>query len=245
MNNIPKLCVALILTFVSGLVDIVGYLGIYRFFTAHLTGTTVQLGRGLAVRNWMHVSLAAAIVGAFIGGSLLARALIEISSRRHFRRIASITLLLEAFCLVAVALEHFTSSDKPFWSIAALAAAMGIQTATMTGIGPLTVHTTFVTGMLNKLAQLSSHIAFRAYDLRHKHNGNAAMQSEQRRDCQLAAFLVGIWLFYVAGAVLGTWSFAVFQLRALFIAVGFLALSLVADQFRPIAIREEREQSES
>ena len=47
-EHFPKLFVALILTFVSGLVDIIGYLGIYHFFTAHLTGTTVQLGRGLA-----------------------------------------------------------------------------------------------------------------------------------------------------------------------------------------------------
>jgi hypothetical protein len=29
---------------------------------------------------------------------------------------------------------------------------MGTQTATLTRIGPLTIHTTFVTGMLNKFA---------------------------------------------------------------------------------------------
>ena len=244
-EHFPKLFVALILTFVSGLVDIIGYLGIYHFFTAHLTGTTVQLGRGLASRNWMHASLAAAIVGAFFAASVLARALIEIASRRHFRRIASITLIIEAVCLVAVAVEHFSSRGKPYWSIAVLAAAMGIQTATLTGIGPLTIHTTFVTGMLNKLGQLSSHIGFRAYDLRHRNSANLEMHCNQKRDVQMALFLVAIWLFYVAGAILGTWSFFSWGLRALFIAVGLLALSLATDQFWPIAIQEEKEQSES
>lgn len=241
----PKIFVALILTFASGLVDIVGYLGIYDLFTAHLTGTTVQLGRGLASRNWIHASLAALIVGAFFAASIFARALIEIASRRRFRRIASITLILEAVCLAAVALEHFSVSESPYRSIAALAVAMGIQTATLTGIGPLTVHTTFVTGMVNKLAQLSAHIGFRAYDLRHASSHNSEALRHQQRDIQLALFLIAIWLLYVAGAALGTWSFFSWGLHALFIAVGLLILSLATDQFWPISIREEKEQSES
>ena len=42
---------------------------------------------------------------------------------------------------------------------------MGLQTATLTRIGPLTIHTTFVTGMLNKFAQLLAHGMYHAYDL--------------------------------------------------------------------------------
>jgi uncharacterized membrane protein YoaK (UPF0700 family) len=132
----------------------------------------------------------------------------------------------------------------PRSALAFLAFAMGLQTATLTGVGPLTVHTTFVTGMLNKLAQLISHIVFRAYDLSRSKAGNSQARREQPEELQMALFLVWVWVFYVAGAALGTWSFAAWQLKTLFIAVVLLAVSIATDQFRPLSIKEEQEQSE-
>jgi len=165
----PKILVALTLTFASGLVDIIGYLGVFHLFTAHLTGTTVQLGRSLISHNWIDLLSAAVIVGSFVSGSILGRAVIEAGSRKRIRRIASVTLAMEAILLAYLAETAFHSAAngaaEPYWALSLLAGAMGIQTATLTGIGPLTVHTTFVTGMINKLAQLISHIAFRAYDV--------------------------------------------------------------------------------
>lgn len=38
---------AVLLTFVAGWVDIVGYLAVYHLFTANMTGTTVHLGHDL------------------------------------------------------------------------------------------------------------------------------------------------------------------------------------------------------
>ena len=58
-EHLPKAVVALLLTFAAGLVDIVGYVGVFHFFTAHLTGTSVQLGHGLANRDWVNVCAAA------------------------------------------------------------------------------------------------------------------------------------------------------------------------------------------
>jgi uncharacterized membrane protein YoaK (UPF0700 family) len=155
------LFVALLLTFASGIVDIAGYLGIFHFFTAHLTGTTVQLGHGLATRSWKDVAAALTVVGAFVVGSIAGRTLLEIGARKRMCRIASITLAIEAALLLVVALEN-SHPTSPYSGLRMLAAAMGIQTATLTGIGPLTVHTTFVTGMVNKFCQLVSHIALRA-----------------------------------------------------------------------------------
>jgi hypothetical protein len=63
---------------------------------------------------------------------------------------------MEAVMLAALAQVRPAFAIGLFWSLATLAAAMGIQTATLTGIGPLTAHTTFVTGMINKLAALES-----------------------------------------------------------------------------------------
>lgn len=239
-----KLAVALLLTLASGLVDIVGYVGIFHFFTAHLTGTTVQLGRSLVTHQWIDVEAAAVIVGAFLCGSILARAIIEVSSRRRIHRIASVTLTIEGFMLAALAFGSSELTGKPHWSLAVLAAAMGIQTATLTGVGPLTVHTSFVTGMLNKFAQLASHVAFRGYDLLTSKGGNSEARRAQNEEVRMAAFLFFVWVFYVGGAAIGTWSFRSWGLQTLFIAVGLLGIALLTDQFLPLSIEEENEQSE-
>jgi uncharacterized membrane protein YoaK (UPF0700 family) len=253
----PKIVIALILTFVSGLVDIVGYLGIFRFFTAHMTGTTVQLGYGLISRNTRNVFIALSIVLAFLLGSVLGRALIEFASRRKIQRVASLTLALEALALIAAAATHVNSVAWPYLGLDLLAGAMGLQTATLTRIGALTVHTTFVTGMINKLAQLLSHLLFRALDTVRvrTEEGEAAPSREafplgkkaaeaQKRDLQEVVFLIGIWLLYVAGAAIGAWSFSVSAMHTLWIGATLLALCLAADQFRPLSIQEEHEQSE-
>ncbi|MGH9728956.1 MAG: YoaK family protein [Candidatus Acidiferrales bacterium] len=240
----PKILIALVLTLASGLVDIVGYAGIFHFFTAHLTGTTVQLGHGIIVRNWMDVSAAGIIVAAFLCGSIFARSLIEFGSRIRIRRIASVTLAIEAILLAAVAYERLNLTATTYSSLALLAGAMGIQTATLTGIGPLTVHTTFVTGMVNKIGQLVSHITFRAYDLLKTKSRSVSVQRAQREDRQMTLFLLCVWLFYVGGAAAGTWSFAVWGMRALFIAVGLLLISIASDRLCPVSIKEEKEQLE-
>jgi len=244
----PKILVALTLTFASGLVDIIGYLGVFHLFTAHLTGTTVQLGRSLISHNWIDLLSAAVIVGSFVSGSILGRAVIEAGSRKRIRRIASVTLAMEAILLAYLAETAFHSAAngaaEPYWALSLLAGAMGIQTATLTGIGPLTVHTTFVTGMINKLAQLISHIAFRAYDVFRKRRLGAAAIREWREDIKIAGFLSFIWVFYVGGAAFGTWSYQKWALRALFFAVGMLAVGIVTDRFVPLSIQEEIEQSE-
>lgn len=242
----PKVIVALLLTFASGLVDILGYLGVFHLFTAHLTGTTVQLGHNLEYRDWGEVFSAAAILAAFVLGSIAGRAIIEAGSRKRVRKVASITLAIEAILLagLAIAETHSEFVHSPYAGLAVLAGAMGLQTATLTGIGPLTVHTTFVTGMVNKLAQLVSHIAFRAYDMLRKKPLSAEAIQQWHMDIDKAVFLATIWALYVGGAVFGTWFFGIGGLRGLYVAVGFLAIAIAADQFFPLSIQEEKEQSE-
>jgi uncharacterized membrane protein YoaK (UPF0700 family) len=246
----PKIVVALLLTFASGLVDIVGYLGVFQFFTAHVTGTTVHLGETLVERNSQEIFSAGAIVGAFVVGSIWGRVIIEAGSRLKVRKIATITLAIEAGLLLGLTISALRSTAvqssiaaQPYWALAILAAAMGMQTATLTNIGPLTVHTTFVTGMINKLAQLLSHIAFHAYDARRKTLDAAALRQWREKRKQ-AAFLFTIWMFYVGGAAFGTWSFTLLGLRDLFVAVGLLVIAIITDRFAPLSLKEESEHSE-
>jgi uncharacterized membrane protein YoaK (UPF0700 family) len=166
-----KIAMAFLLTFVAGFVDIVGYLAVYHLFTANMTGTTVHLGHDWITGQHIEAAIALSVLGGFVLGSIGGRALIEAGARVRVRSVASVTIAIEAALLLGFIAVFNTLSRTPkspasiSLLLILLAVAMGIQTASLTRIGPLTVHTTFVTGMLNKLAQLISHFLFRSYDL--------------------------------------------------------------------------------
>ena len=161
-----KSIAALALTFVAGFVDIAGLITVFDVFTAHMTGTTVRLGQHLLQKDWRQAAIMGTVLAAFVMGSVVGRVIIEIGSRSAIRSIGSVTLAIEAALLVAVMVVGTRAlglHPRPLAAVcsllALLAGAMGFETATVTRFGALTVHTTFVTGMLNKLAQLISHFA--------------------------------------------------------------------------------------
>lgn len=248
-----KIAVALVLTIISGVVDTVGFLGIFGLFTAHVTGTTVHLGQSLVLGKPDEVIAAFVIMTAFFLGSVAGRAIVEAGARQRLRKIASITLALEAAILVFVVAAKLSSgqvggptSGAPpgtYIYLALLAGAMGMQTATLTRLGPLTVHTTFVTGMVNKLAQLVSRILFRSYDFL-RGRATTEKRTEQSVESKQAIFVFSIWVCYVLGGIAGTASYLRWGIRALFVAVVGLVLGIVTDAFAPLSIEEEREQSE-
>jgi uncharacterized membrane protein YoaK (UPF0700 family) len=249
-----KRAVALVLTFAAGIADIVGYLALYHTFTAHMTGTTVHLGNSLAEAHWRESALAASVVAAFVIGSLGGRIAIEIGARKRIRSIASVTLALEAILLLAVipvgnhSLAAHGSGESTLLTailLAMLAGAMGLQTATLTRVGPLTVHTTFVTGMLNKLAQLVARALYASWDARRRTPKERTEHDAKRRQAaSQALFLFGIWLMYLAGAALGTVLHQRWGLLALLVAVAALVIAIGADLVQPLSIEEEKEQSE-
>jgi uncharacterized membrane protein YoaK (UPF0700 family) len=241
-----KMVIALLLTFASGIVDITGFLGVFHMFTAHLTGITVHLGNSLIEHDWEQARAAIVIVLTYAVGSLFGRVLMEIAARRKFPRVASITLTIEIVLLAWIAVPATSDTLSPYTKIAFLAAAMGVQTATLTRVGPLTVHTTFVTGMINKTMQLVSHILVGTYDIAHAAAGAArdVLRAERNREAQMALFLACVWSFYVGGAAFGTWTFGRWGMRGIFAAIAILVFALSIDAVWPLSIEEEKEQSE-
>jgi uncharacterized membrane protein YoaK (UPF0700 family) len=250
-----KSWVALILTFGAGMVDIIGYIAVYHFFVAHMTGTTVHFGNKLATRAWSDVAKSGITLLSFVGGSVIGRSIIEAGSRHKKRTVATITLLIEAgliviFIWLRPALMHGSDSQSaPLWVICALlsllAIAMGLQTATLTRIGPLTIHTTFVTGMLNKFAQAISQWLFWMHDRRQEQAGliEILLGSGADPGFRNARFMFAIWLSYMVGSVTGTWMHSRWNVSALYLPVLILVLSAGVDQVQPLSIEEEREQS--
>src|SRR3984885_15434571 len=125
----------LALTFTTGIVDGVSYLGLGHVFTANMTGNVVLLGFGIAGSGGLPVvapivSLAAFLCGAGLGGRLAARL-----ATRHNRHIAAAlgieVVLIGAAAIFAALVTVRAGKPSADAVIAALALAMGTRTATV------------------------------------------------------------------------------------------------------------------
>jgi uncharacterized membrane protein YoaK (UPF0700 family) len=146
----------LLLTFSTGLVDAVSYLGLGRVFTANMTGNIVLLGFGIAGSGGLPVvaplvSLAAFLAGSAAGGVLAART----GDRRaeHFARALWIELgLVLATAIVATLVHVRPSAVSGDVVIALLALAMGVRNATVRRLAVPDLTTTVLTMTLTGLA---------------------------------------------------------------------------------------------
>lgn len=248
-----KLATALSLTAVGGFVDAVGYIALFEVFTANMSGNSVHVGMYLGQHNWVQLLRPFCAVVSYVVGMTLTRITVEIAGRKGIRRIASFTLTVEVVLLIlfaratpAMHLGQIVDQTSPqyFTLVALLAFAMGVQTATLTHVGALTIYTTFVTGTLTKLTESFTRALFWGYDqLRQTKISDIVRHAPRQRDVQEGAMLASTWGCYVIGAAIGTISKQRLELRALYIPVVILFLFIVIDLFRPIGVEEERHQT--
>jgi uncharacterized membrane protein YoaK (UPF0700 family) len=161
----PLLLALSLLTLVTGLVDAACYLGLGRVFTANMTGNVVLLAFGAAGAQGLPVlaptvSLVVFLVGATAGGRLASRlvgpagAEVPAPVRRRWVTIA----LLGELGLVAVAgvvalgLPVGGGGARRYVVIGVLAAALGLQNATVRRLAVPDVTTTVLTLTLTGLA---------------------------------------------------------------------------------------------
>lgn len=149
--------VVLVLTFTTGLLDAVSYLGLGQVFSGIQTGNLVVLGFALAGADGFSVagpalSLAAFFVGAALGGRLAIGL-----SRRHRRWLALAlgveVLLVAVGAVAAVGLRPDALGEwRTYAIIALLAAAMGLRSATVRRLAAPEVTTTVLTSTITDLA---------------------------------------------------------------------------------------------
>jgi uncharacterized membrane protein YoaK (UPF0700 family) len=161
----PLLLALSLLTLVTGLVDAACFLGLGRVFTANMTGNVVLLAFGAAGAQGLPVlaptvSLVVFLVGAATGGRLASRLVgpagAEVPAPAR-RRWVTITLLGElglvaAAGLAAVGLPVDGGGARRYLVIGLLAAASGLQNATVRRLAVPDVTTTVLTLTLTGLA---------------------------------------------------------------------------------------------
>jgi uncharacterized membrane protein YoaK (UPF0700 family) len=152
----PLSLTLLALTFSTGTVDAVSYLGLGHVFTANMTGNVVLLGFGIARAGGLPivapiVSLAAFLVGSGFGGAM-ARRLAD----RHPTHVASAlgieTVLLACATVVATAADPHPGTFAADVTIALMAAAMGVRNATVRHLAVPDLTTTVLTMTLTAFA---------------------------------------------------------------------------------------------
>lgn len=183
------LALMLALTFSTGVIDAVGYLGLDRVFTGNMTGNVVILAMALTGAGGLPiagplVALALFMLGALIAGRTL-RATPAGWSWRTTALFAAVSLLLAASALALLVLTAAQAEQIRLVVTGALGLAMGTQAGAARHIGVKDVTTVVVTSTLAGLA----------FDSRFGHNVG---QPWPRR--ALAVVLIGLGA--AAGALL-------------------------------------------
>jgi uncharacterized membrane protein YoaK (UPF0700 family) len=146
----------LVMTFSTGLVDAVSYLGLGRVFTANMTGNIVLLGFGIAGSVGLPVVAPLVSLGAFLVGSAVGGAMATRIAHRHARHVAR-ALGIETALVLAAAIVAATADVEPSTVsgdavIALLALAMGVRNATVRRLAVPDLTTTVLTMTLTGLA---------------------------------------------------------------------------------------------
>lgn len=150
------LSLMLVLTFGTGIVDAVGYLGLDRVFTGNMTGNVVIIGMAVVGADDLPLlgpvlALVGFLVGAAIGGRVL-RGASSLWSGRTTWLFASVGLVELALAGALLLAGDDPSRALGLVTTTLLGAAMGVQAATARFVAVKDVTTVVVTSTLTGLA---------------------------------------------------------------------------------------------
>ena len=191
------------LAFIAGVVNIVGLLGFEHQAITHLTGNTSLLAAALATRDLSATLHFAALIGAFVAGTVLSGFLIQDSTLRLGRRYGVALLLVSLLLYVSVPLLEHRSA----YGMYAAACACGLQNAMVSTYSGAVVRTTHVSGMFTDLGIFLGH-ALRGLPV----------DSRRLRLCLLV--ISG----FLSGGIVGTFAFKVFSYSALLFPASLTAV---------------------
>jgi uncharacterized membrane protein YoaK (UPF0700 family) len=147
-----QLWLMMALTFVTGVVDAVGYLGLDKVFTGNMTGNIVILAMGLAGGNGLPVLGPLLALFSFAGGALLAGAVLRGQEPGWCGRMTAL-LTAGAVLLAGLAVTLAVAGGRPGHALAVvtaclIAAQMGSQACVARKLGVRDMTTVVVTSTL-------------------------------------------------------------------------------------------------
>lgn len=205
------------LAFVGGYGDAASFI-LADAFTGHVTGNLVLAAISVAGHDWRTCSRRLSAVALFLTGILLSLTLQRLTTRRPFWSPLPAAMGLEVI-LISVAYfaltSHLTARLELFVSCMSL--ALGLQNGAFRRTGGISVHTTYLTGMITSLITTEAE----------KYNSRATRRQESAVDPKVG-LLYAIWLAFVLGAAAGATIVLRFKALGIFgAALLLLALMIV------------------
>ncbi|TQK17630.1 uncharacterized membrane protein YoaK (UPF0700 family) [Microbacterium sp. SLBN-154] len=149
------LALMLALTFSTGVIDAVGYLGLDRVFTGNMTGNVVILGMALVGADGLPVLGPTVALIAFMAGALAAGRTLRLAavgwSHRTTTLLCTVTAILLA-CSVTTLVIPDPAEPVALAVTGGLGAAMGVQAAAARHLAVKDVTTVVVTSTMTGLA---------------------------------------------------------------------------------------------
>ena len=224
----------------AGFVDSACYDQLRHIYTSHMTGNTASLASHILQADWRDAGRFAWALACFLFGLLVSAALTR-AERRHGIRSAFAAALGLELALLGVFILIGPSSNAALL-IALPAAAMGVQTVTVTRVGSLRVYTTYLTGSLSKFAEALTEYLFWAWDRTkgrfHRRIGKVLRVTPRQEPAQLAALTAGLWGAFFTGAVAGAAGDYAWGRMALILPMALLAAAIAIDLTYPVALGE-------
>lgn len=215
-----NLGIASLLSFVAGIVNVVGFLAVQRL-TTNVTGHFAYFIDEVFKLNFWQGFVFFLYIFFFFLGSFISNLLVEIISRKNENYVYVIPTIIESLILFACAFfgPYFINHNPDLFAFALLF-AMGLQNSLVTTISNATVRTTHLTGLFTDLGiELSQLFFYR--------------QQEQKVKLLSSIKLrLTIILFFFTGGILGGIFYSDIGLYVLTIAGTTLILGLLLDSIK-------------
>ncbi|HLX68847.1 MAG TPA: YoaK family protein [Verrucomicrobiae bacterium] len=231
-----QFAIAVVLAWVAGFVDVVGYLALCQVFVAHMSGNTVGAAARLATGQWAELWRRVFPIPVFVLGVFSGALAARIAQGGGIRSRFAPSFILEALLLAAFAVltRHWilpvvVPGPHLYLLIALLAMAMGLQSATLRRTRELSVRTTFITGILVSMAEKAAAYVALKFDRVPRNRSRCHHEGRQALKYGL------LWSGMCIGGICGGWLAVAHGTLALLIPIAVLAVVAWQDLVRPIS----------
>jgi uncharacterized membrane protein YoaK (UPF0700 family) len=212
-----NLGIASLLSFVAGIVNVVGFLSVQRL-TTNVTGHFAYFIDEVFKLDFWNGFVYFLYIFFFFLGSFISNFLVEIISKKNDSLVYIIPTIIESIILLSMAFfGQFFISQNPDLLAFSLLFAMGLQNSLVTTISNATVRTTHLTGLFTDLGIDLSQLFFYKY--------------KEQKDKLLSSIKLRLTIisFFFIGGIVGGVFYTTLGLYTLTIAGTTLLLGIMLD----------------
>lgn len=215
-----NLSIAIILSFVAGIVNVSGYLA-FNQLTTNVTGHFALFVKAFENLEFWKSAIYFLYIFSFLFGSFVSSFFIEKFKESKRLNIYVAPTIVESVILISIGLfSNFIDFKYPDLIICLLLYAMGVQNSFVTKISNAVVRTTHLTGLFTDLGIDLSQLFFQnEYHYRAKLKSNIKLR-------------ISIILFFFSGGVTGGFLYSKYHLNTLILAAFILLGSLFFEKIR-------------